>query len=72
MCTLGKCNRLSLPNVSSLATGPVFGNMNLFTGMGVFVDTYPNEDKSHEVCCVCLSAQNKLGPAGNSTVAKAF
>lgn len=28
--------------------GPVFGNMNLFTGLGVFVDTYPNEDKNHE------------------------
>lgn len=23
--------------------GPVFGNMNLFTGLGVFVDTYPNK-----------------------------
>ncbi|XP_063050971.1 VIP36-like protein [Engraulis encrasicolus] len=31
-----------------MQNGPVFGNMNLFTGMGVFVDTYPNEDKSHE------------------------
>ncbi|XP_029572410.1 lectin, mannose-binding 2-like b isoform X1 [Salmo trutta] len=28
--------------------GPVFGNMNLFTGLGVFVDTYPNENKNHE------------------------
>ncbi|XP_062399158.1 lectin, mannose-binding 2-like b [Sardina pilchardus] len=28
--------------------GPVFGNMNHFTGLGMFIDTYPNEDKSHE------------------------
>ncbi|XP_029024472.1 lectin, mannose-binding 2-like a isoform X1 [Betta splendens] len=25
--------------------GPVFGNMDNFTGLGVFVDTYPNEEK---------------------------
>ncbi|XP_020330152.1 lectin, mannose-binding 2-like b isoform X1 [Oncorhynchus nerka] len=31
-----------------MQTGPVFGNMNLFTGLGVFVDTYPNENKNHE------------------------
>ncbi|XP_019907691.1 lectin, mannose-binding 2-like b isoform X1 [Esox lucius] len=28
--------------------GPVFGNMNHFTGLGVFVDTYPNENKNNE------------------------
>ncbi|XP_056139667.1 lectin, mannose-binding 2-like b [Lampris incognitus] len=28
--------------------GPVFGNMNQFTGLGVFVDSYPNNDKDHE------------------------
>ena len=42
----------------SFIAGPVFGNMNQFTGLGVFVDTYPNEDKSHEVCQPCLSAQS--------------
>ncbi|XP_041691768.2 VIP36-like protein isoform X1 [Coregonus clupeaformis] len=31
-----------------MQTGPVFGNMNLFTGLGVFVDTYPNENNNHE------------------------
>lgn len=30
-------------------TGPVFGNMDNFTGLGVFVDTYPNEEKYIEV-----------------------
>lgn len=30
-------------------TGPVFGNMDNFTGLGVFVDTYPNEEKHLEV-----------------------
>lgn len=29
--------------------GPVFGNMDNFTGLGVFVDTYPNEEKHLEV-----------------------
>uniref|UniRef100_A0A8C7HQA1 Lectin, mannose-binding 2-like a n=1 Tax=Oncorhynchus kisutch TaxID=8019 RepID=A0A8C7HQA1_ONCKI len=28
--------------------GPVFGNQDLFTGLGVFVDTYPNEEKHLE------------------------
>ncbi|XP_071368747.1 lectin, mannose-binding 2-like b [Centroberyx affinis] len=28
--------------------GPAFGNLNQFTGLGIFVDTYPNEDKNHE------------------------
>uniref|UniRef100_A0A8C8IMB4 L-type lectin-like domain-containing protein n=2 Tax=Oncorhynchus tshawytscha TaxID=74940 RepID=A0A8C8IMB4_ONCTS len=31
-----------------MQTGPVFGNMNLFTGLGVFLDTYPNENNNHE------------------------
>uniref|UniRef100_A0A673XJU4 Lectin, mannose-binding 2-like a n=1 Tax=Salmo trutta TaxID=8032 RepID=A0A673XJU4_SALTR len=30
--------------------GPVFGNQDLFTGLGVLVDTYPNEEKHLEVC----------------------
>lgn len=29
--------------------GQVFGNANLFTGLGVFVDTYPNDVKQIEV-----------------------
>ena len=29
--------------------GPVFGNKDNFTGLGVFVDTYPNEEKQLEV-----------------------
>ena len=33
----------------TFCAGPVFGNINLFTGLGVFVDTYPNENKNHEV-----------------------
>lgn len=37
---------LSLPKFP----GPVFGNMDNFTGLGVFVDTYPNEEKHIEVC----------------------
>ncbi|XP_017263399.1 lectin, mannose-binding 2-like a isoform X1 [Kryptolebias marmoratus] len=28
--------------------GPVFGNMDNFTGLGIFVDTYPNEEKHLE------------------------
>uniref|UniRef100_A0A3P9LCH9 Lectin, mannose-binding 2-like b n=1 Tax=Oryzias latipes TaxID=8090 RepID=A0A3P9LCH9_ORYLA len=28
--------------------GAVFGNMNQFTGLGVFLDTYPNAEKSHD------------------------
>ncbi|KAM6930242.1 VIP36-like protein [Xenentodon cancila] len=31
-----------------MQNGPVFGNMNQFTGLGIFVDTYPNADKSHD------------------------
>ncbi|KAJ8005883.1 hypothetical protein DPEC_G00122530 [Dallia pectoralis] len=31
-----------------MQTGPVFGNRNHFTGLGVFLDSYPNENKNHE------------------------
>ncbi|XP_029296263.1 VIP36-like protein isoform X2 [Cottoperca gobio] len=31
-----------------MQNGPVFGNMNQFIGLGIFVDTYPNADKSHD------------------------
>lgn len=29
--------------------GPVFGSKDNFLGLGVFVDTYPNEEKQQEV-----------------------
>lgn len=32
-----------------LFLGQVFGSANIFTGLGIFVDTYPNDDKQHEV-----------------------
>lgn len=41
-------------------TGPVFGNMDNFTGLGVFVDTYPNEEKYIEVC-YSSTASSKVG-----------
>ncbi|XP_046903954.1 lectin, mannose-binding 2-like b [Hypomesus transpacificus] len=44
--------------------GPVFGNINLFTGLGVFVDTYPNENKNHERVFPYVSAM-----VGNGTLA---
>ncbi|XP_014833186.1 PREDICTED: VIP36-like protein [Poecilia mexicana] len=31
-----------------MQNGPVFGNMNQFVGLGIFVDTYPNTDKTHD------------------------
>ncbi|XP_042344962.1 VIP36-like protein [Plectropomus leopardus] len=31
-----------------MQSGPVFGSMNQFIGLGIFVDTYPNADKSHD------------------------
>ncbi|XP_056232572.1 lectin, mannose-binding 2-like b isoform X1 [Seriola aureovittata] len=31
-----------------MQNGPVFGNMNQFIGLGIFVDTYPNADKTHD------------------------
>ncbi|XP_023199409.1 VIP36-like protein [Xiphophorus maculatus] len=31
-----------------MQNGPVFGNMNQFVGLGLFVDTYPNADKTHD------------------------
>uniref|UniRef100_A0A3Q3NMX8 Lectin, mannose-binding 2-like b n=1 Tax=Labrus bergylta TaxID=56723 RepID=A0A3Q3NMX8_9LABR len=31
-----------------MQNGPVFGNMNHFVGLGIFVDTYPNADKGHD------------------------
>ncbi|KAL0979169.1 hypothetical protein UPYG_G00181600 [Umbra pygmaea] len=47
-----------------MQTGPVFGNMNMFTGLGVFVDTYPNENKNHERAFPYVSAM-----VGNGTLA---
>ncbi|XP_035022234.1 VIP36-like protein isoform X1 [Hippoglossus stenolepis] len=31
-----------------MQNGPVFGNMNQFTGLGIFMDTYLNADKTHD------------------------
>ncbi|XP_068616848.1 VIP36-like protein [Brachionichthys hirsutus] len=31
-----------------MQNGPVFGNMDQFVGLGIFVDTYPNADKKHD------------------------
>ncbi|XP_029961428.1 VIP36-like protein [Salarias fasciatus] len=31
-----------------MQNGPAFGNINKFTGLGIFVDTYPNADKTHD------------------------
>ncbi|XP_053474306.1 lectin, mannose-binding 2-like a isoform X3 [Ictalurus furcatus] len=33
---------------TDIVTGPVFGNKDFFTGLGLFVDTYPNEEKHIE------------------------
>lgn len=41
-----------------LFTGPVFGNKDNFTGLGVFVDTYPNEEKYLEVCWISTAFIN--------------
>lgn len=50
------------------AAGPVFGNMNQFTGLGVFLDTYPNADKSYDVSDACFSScfSSFLRPSGMS------
>uniref|UniRef100_A0A8C1N2U4 Lectin, mannose-binding 2-like b n=1 Tax=Cyprinus carpio TaxID=7962 RepID=A0A8C1N2U4_CYPCA len=47
-----------------LQNGQVFGNTNFFTGLGVFVDTYPNDDKQHERTFPFISAM-----VGNGSVA---
>ncbi|XP_056458524.1 lectin, mannose-binding 2-like b [Gadus chalcogrammus] len=46
-----------------MQNGPVFGNMNHFTGLGVFVDTYTNEDKNRERVYPYVSAM-----LGNGTL----
>ncbi|XP_062873713.1 lectin, mannose-binding 2-like b isoform X2 [Trichomycterus rosablanca] len=43
--------------------GPVFGNRNYFTGLGIFIDTYPNDDKHHERVFPYVSAM-----VGNGTL----
>ncbi|KAK3539167.1 hypothetical protein QTP86_027614 [Hemibagrus guttatus] len=44
--------------------GPVFGNINHFTGLGIFIDTYPNQDNLYERSFPFISAM-----VGNGTVA---
>ncbi|KAL4646538.1 VIP36-like protein [Arapaima gigas] len=46
-----------------MQNGPVFGNTDFFTGLGVFVDTYPNEEKQHERIFPYVSAM-----VGNGSV----
>ncbi|XP_070689709.1 lectin, mannose-binding 2-like b [Pempheris klunzingeri] len=46
-----------------MQNGPVFGNMNQFVGLGIFVDTYPNADKSHDRAFPYVSAM-----LGNGTL----
>ncbi|CAL8248359.1 unnamed protein product [Merluccius merluccius] len=46
-----------------MQNGPVFGNMNHFIGLGVFVDTYTNEDKNRERVYPYMSAM-----LGNGTL----
>ncbi|KAI5091320.1 lectin, mannose-binding 2-like b precursor [Silurus meridionalis] len=43
---------------------PVFGNINHFTGLGIFIDTYPNHDNQHERSFPFISAM-----VGNGSVA---
>ncbi|XP_061585579.1 VIP36-like protein isoform X2 [Cololabis saira] len=46
-----------------MQNGPVFGNMNQFTGLGIFLDTYPNADKSLDRTFPYISAM-----LGNGTL----
>ncbi|XP_072122872.1 VIP36-like protein isoform X1 [Mobula birostris] len=41
--------------------GSVFGSKDLFTGLGVFLDTYPNEEKLHERIFPYISAMVNNG-----------
>ncbi|XP_075457982.1 VIP36-like protein isoform X2 [Ascaphus truei] len=41
--------------------GPVFGSKDSFMGLGVFVDTYPNEEKQHERIFPYVSAMVNNG-----------
>lgn len=53
LSTLGLVSLLFI--ICSLSLGPVFGNMDKFVGLGVFVDTYPNEEKQQEVMASVLA-----------------
>ncbi|KAK7933220.1 hypothetical protein WMY93_004116 [Mugilogobius chulae] len=46
-----------------MQNGPVFGNINKFTGLGIFVDTYPNAEKQHDRAFPYISLM-----LGNSTL----
>lgn len=35
--------------ITSFATGPIFGNTDYFTGLGIFFDTYSNYNGEHSV-----------------------
>ncbi|XP_053573794.1 VIP36-like protein [Bombina bombina] len=44
-----------------MQTGPVFGSKDNFLGLGIFVDTYPNEEKQHERIFPYVSAMVNNG-----------
>ncbi|CAH2274842.1 VIP36 isoform X2 [Pelobates cultripes] len=44
-----------------MQSGPVFGSKDNFVGLGVFVDTYPNEEKQHERVFPYISAMVSNG-----------
>lgn len=46
--------------ICSLSLGPVFGNMDKFVGLGVFVDTYPNEEKQQEVMASVRAQDSRM------------
>ena len=48
MCVCIVCIHHLLP-WSPFSTGPVFGNRDYFTGLGVFYDTYSNQNGAHVV-----------------------
>ncbi|XP_015263635.1 PREDICTED: VIP36-like protein [Gekko japonicus] len=54
-------NRVPIVNSVKSVLGPVFGSKDNFLGLGVFVDTYPNEEKQQE-------AQKRRYSSGNQRV----
>ncbi|TSR04290.1 VIP36-like protein [Bagarius yarrelli] len=61
---IGTSMFFSLKYKSSKVYSPVFGNINHFTGLGVFIDTYPNHENQQERVFPFISAM-----VGNGTVA---
>lgn len=46
MCSSAVC-LLNPLSINFLLPGPVFGNEELFTGLGIFLDTYANQNGAH-------------------------